>query len=79
MILELVKKASALGLTTLMDCKDNILSIELVDSDDNSWYSYEATDYVDVFTTVNEFLTNPLGFTQKAIASISSEIIEVHV
>ena len=78
MISELVKKASAQGLSLTLDYKDNILSCDCIDEGDYSWYSYEGVDPIGVVMTINNFLDDPVAFTQRALSSIqNSEVIEV--
>lgn len=77
MILELVKRASTKGLSTIIDCKDNVLSIALENKDYERVYSFEAKDYIEVYTNVANYLINPTEFTKKKLSN--ETMLEVKV
>jgi hypothetical protein len=70
MIVELTKRASAQGLSLTFSYQDGKFSCECLDDQDKLWYSYESSDSIDVLMTISDFVSDPIAFTRRAIASI---------
>lgn len=73
MIVELTKRASAQGLSLTFNYQDGKFSCECLDDQDNLWYSYESSDSIDVLITISNFISDPVAFTKRAIASIDEK------
>jgi len=70
MIVELTRRASAQGLSLTFNYLDGKFSCECNDDQNKLWYSYESSDSIDVLMTISDFVSDPIAFTRRAIASI---------
>lgn len=72
MILELIKKAGEQKLSLTFTSSNNDIQCEVVGEDSTIWYSYSSMDAIDLFTTINDYLTSPEAFTKRLIDSVPS-------
>jgi hypothetical protein len=76
MILELIKKAGTMELSLSFFHDGNALSCDVVDSNDVCWYSYSSIDQLEVVNMINDYITNPVSFSQRFMDSIG-EVDEI--
>lgn len=78
MIVELTRRASAQGLSLTFSYEGGKFSCECKDSMDKLWYSYESSDSIDVLVTISDFVSDPVAFSRRVMASIDeSELIVI--
>ena len=78
MILELIKRAGQSELTLSFTDDGTTLTCEVLDSSNVSWYSISSTDKWEVITTINDYISDPVAFSQRYVESVGEvELITV--
>jgi len=72
MILELVKKAGESNLSLKFSSIGNEIQCEVVGEDLEVWYSYSSLEAIDLFNTINDYLTSPIEFANRLFDSVPS-------
>jgi len=70
MILELVRKAGASDLSLKFSSTGNEVQCEVVGKNLEVWYSYSSLDLIDLFNTINDYITSPSEFALRLAESV---------